>query len=284
MKNRASFQFNNNTSVRFDLDSFALPVALTTKKRNTIYTNYLSHLKGTKRKLLPEASPIPTHGYTYAARWGTWIFTADSTGIYVADENLLNFAVVDQTINPWQLCVANNRLFAIGMNRRRLIYSVNLQTNWTPATVLTGVIHIPESYGLCWDIVFYRNNLLVICENGLLTVNKSLVLNHLSDDSTILMSNINDNPISFWESDWFSLGYATDTQTLREVFLKTNKPLTLVVESNMTRRTISVKAANSVQKIKTNLRGDQFKISLIILVDNFAISNLSAVVQYGKRG
>ena len=48
MVNPASCRFTNYRSVRFNLDNFALPVVVT-KKKNTIYTNYLEGLKGTKQ-------------------------------------------------------------------------------------------------------------------------------------------------------------------------------------------------------------------------------------------
>lgn len=283
MKSPESFQFNNNTSVRFNLESFALPV-VTTRKKNSIYTAYLSRLKGTKGKLLPKDPPVNTHGYDYAAYWHNWVFCADETGIYVADPNILDFKVVSQLLNPHKLCVANDRLFAIAMNRKRIIYSENLATEWVPDKLLVGAVFIPDSYGLCLDIVLYHNNLLAICENGLLTINKSLTLTHVSEDSQILIDNLPQGVVPFWESAWFSLGYATDTQNLREIFLRTSTALVLVVESNRIKRTIRVKAANKVQKIKINLLGDQFKIALLLPTEGCCVSDLSAVVQYGKRG
>lgn len=102
--------------------------------------------------------------------------------------------------------------------------------------------------------------LLVICENGLLTINRNFVVQHLDDDSEVLKANLIGGTGNYWESDWFSLGYAIETQTLREIFLKTNTNLILTVTSNRTQCHISVKAADQIQKIKVNLNGNQFKL------------------------
>lgn len=283
MKSPELFRFNNNTSVRFNVASFALPVA-TTRKKNSIYAALTSQVKGTNGKLLPADPPVETHGYKYAAYWNNSVFCADETGIYVADKNILQFEIVSQLVNPHKLCVANDRLFAISLNRKRVIYSQKLTDEWVKNNMLVGAVFIPDSYGLCLDIVLYHNNLLAICENGLLTINKSLALTHIADDSQILIDNLTQSIVPFWESAWFTLGYATDTQSLREVFLKTNTSLILLVESNRMKRTIRVKAAKRVQKVKTNLPGDQFKLTLVLPSGDFCIADLSAVVQYGKRG
>jgi len=70
-------------------------------------------------------------------------------------------------------------------------------------------------------------------------------------------------------------------------FLKTNTNLILTVSSNRTQRNIQVKAANKVQKIRVNINGDQFKLALWLpdeSTDNVVVSDLSAIVAYGKRG
>lgn len=278
-----SSQFTNQHSVRFNLHSFALPVTVN-KKKNTIYTHYLAGLKGTTQKLLPPDAPAPTYGYQHAARWSHYVFTADEHGLYYADLDVLQFKTISQTVAPQQLGVANDRLFLVSLDRKRLIYSVKLNTEWTTDKFLTAAIFLPENYGLCVSIRPYRQNLLVICENGLLLVNKNLTLVHLAEDSENLKANLAAVG-SQWQSDWFSLGYATDTQNLREVLLSTDVPLRLVVESNRTKRTIMVPAATGVQKIKIHLNGDQFKISLQILgtPTNFCVSDLAAVIVYGKK-
>ena len=142
-------------------------------------------------------------------------------------------------------------------------------------------------YGLCWDIRYYRGKLLAICENGLFTINRNFVLEHLSDDSDVLKANLVGTNNCRWESDWFSLGYATNTQTLREVFLKTNVDLVLTVLSNRTQRNVLIRASDNVQKIKINLNGDQFKLALTLSNtsgSDVAVSDLSAIVAYGKKG
>jgi hypothetical protein len=88
---------------------------------------------------------------------------------------------------------------------------------------------------------------------------------------------------SYWESDWFSLGYATDTQTLREVFLKTNANVVLTVITNRLQRSIPIKAADEIQKIKINSNGDQFKLRLSLSDNSGVITDLAAVIGYGKK-
>ncbi|MCQ2382002.1 MAG: hypothetical protein MJ054_01720, partial [Clostridia bacterium] len=169
-------------------------------------------------------------------------------------------------------------------SQERIVYSVDLKTEWSPSNFLEGYIYLPVNYGRCLDIRYYRGKLLVVCENGLLTINRNFVLQHLDDDSEILKSNLEKDDGRYWESGWFSLGYATDTQTLCEIFLKTNANLILTATSNRTQRNIPVKAASNIQKIKINLNGDQFKLRLSLPDSNVVVSDLAAVVGYGKRG
>lgn len=284
MAARTLYQFNNTHSVRFNLDSFALPVAVT-KKKNSIYADYISGLLGTKRKLLPEPTPIDKHGYAYAATWNSILFVADSDGVYYSSDDGVNFySGHSGYISPRGMLVLNDRLFLISGDRLRIVYSVPLSGGWQENKLLYEGIHLPTAYGKCQHIAVYRNKLLVVCEHGLLTIDKHINLQHLSDDSEALKASLVAGDQPSWVSDWFSLGYATDTQNLREVFLKTNVPLTLVVESNRTQRTIQVAANLQVQKIRINLNGDQFKIGLYPNSANCDISDLSAVIVYGKRG
>ncbi len=286
MVNPASCQFANYRSVRFNLDNFALPVVVT-KKKNTIYTNYLAGLKGTKHQLLSLGEPQPTYGYDHAVQWSNWIFASNNEGVFAARIYSLDlvFQPVEQAVFPKKLAVVNNRLFMISENRKRIVYSVDLRGTWANGSFLDNAIQLPVSYGLCLDIRYYRGKLLVICEDGLLTVNRSFVLEHLADDCELLKANLDSGDQCYWESDWFSLGYATNTQTLREIFLKTNVGLILTVTSNRTQRDIRVKAADKVQKIKINLNGDQFKLALTPSTNsNVLVSDFAAVVAYGKRG
>lgn len=284
MVNPASCQFANYRSVRFNLDNFALPVVVK-KKKNTMYTNYLIGLKGTKNQLTTLGEPEPMYGFTHVARWGHFIFASDAQrGLYYSSDIVIDFKPLARGVSPQQLAVANNRLFLISENRERIVYSLDLASNWDEnSNFLEGYIYTPANYGLCLDIRYYRGKLLVICENGLLTINRKFVLEHLDDDSETLKANLAASNEHYWESDWFSLGYATDTQTLREIFLHTNADLVLTVTSNRTQRNICLKAANKIQKIKINLSGDQFKLRLSLPDSGAVVSDLAAVVGYGKR-
>ena len=284
MVNPVSCQFTNYHSVRFNLDNFALPV-VGTKKKNTIYTSFLEGLKGTSKLSLDE--PQQTYGYDHAVIWNRYIFASNSDGLFYANKYQKVFEPLDQLVIPTKLAVVNDRLFLLSVDRDRITYSVDLMGDWKNSTFLEDAIFLPAEYGICLDMRYYRGKLLVVCENGLLTINRSFVLEHLSDDSEVLKANLGENSCYRWESDWFSLGYATNTQTMREVFLKTNVSLTLTATSNRTHRSIQVKPGDKVQKIKINLNGDQFKLSLLLSAENatdICVSDLSAVVTYGKRG
>lgn len=285
MVNPASCQFTNYRSVRFNLDNFALPV-VGTKKKNTIYTSYLEGLKGTSQLSLQK--PQETYGYEHAVIWSLYIFASNQDGLFYANKYKKEFEPLEQLVSPTKLAVVNDRLFMLGADRDRITYSVDLMGEWSNAQILEDAIFLPAEYGQCLDMRSYRGNkLLVICENGLLTVSRNFVLEHLADDSELLKANLGESSCCRWESDWFSLGYATDTQTLREVFLKTNVSLTLTAISNRTQRKILVKPADKVQKIKINLNGDQFKLALVLPTENtsdISVADLSAIVTYGKRG
>ncbi|MCM1404096.1 MAG: hypothetical protein NC133_01110 [Prevotella sp.] len=284
MVNPASCQFANYRSVRFNLDNFALPVVVT-KKKNTIYTNYLVGLKGTKHQLLSLGEPVPTYGYDHVAEWNTYIFASNNEGLYYANRYRLQFEPLNEAVYPKQLLVAFNRLLMISENQKRIFYSVAMDGTWGNGTFMDNAIYVPDNYGLCLEMRHYQGKVLLICEEGLLTINRHLVLEHLADDSEMLKANRVSSNQCLWESDWFSLGYATDTQTLREIFLKTNVSLTLTVTSNRTQRNIPITGANQVQKIKINLNGDQFKLALSMSnTSDLAVSDFAAVVTYGKRG
>lgn len=284
MVNPALCRFTNYRSVRFNLDSFALPVAVS-KKKNTIYTNQLEGLKGTNQLTLVE--PKTTYGYKNAVVWGPFIFASNDEGLFYANKYKKEFKILDQNVFPPAIEVVNNRLFLVGLDRDRITYSVDLMGEWGEGTFLESALYLPAIHGACLDIRYYRGKLLVICENGLFTMNRNFALEHLTDDSEVLKASLENSGACYWGSDWFSLGYATNTQTLREVFLKTNVNLILTVTSNRTQRNIQVKAADKVQKIRVNLNGDQFKLGLWFpdaSTDEVVVSDLSAIVAYGKRG
>ena len=281
MAKQESLKFNNNRSVRFGLDSFAIPVNKSTPKKNTMYAALLSGMAGTKNKLSVPAA-VNNYGYTMTTKWRDWTFAANSNGIYAANETMI-FQLVSNTIYPTKLLVAADRLFAIIPSGQKLFHTVDLKGAWTPANAVSGVIYSPDGYGKMVDIGLYRGNLLVVCENGLWVVDRKLNVKHLTDDSGTVIANMTQGPERIWESDWFSLGYATDTQTLREVFLKTNVPIKMSVLSNRTSKTITVKPSGTIRKNKINLRGDQFKIRIQVPAGSFEISNLSAVIGFGTK-
>jgi hypothetical protein len=273
-------KFVNCRSVKFNLDSFALPINKTVPKKNTIYSAVLSNLVGAKDKLSPKPA-VNNYGYDITAKWRNWTFAANSNGIFAANDTL-SFQTVSNYIFPIKLLAANDRMFAIDANGKCAFHTVDLTKTWTASGAIGGSVYIPDGYGKCVDLALYHNNLLLVCENGLLKVEKNLNVKHLTDDSGVPAANLTNSEERVWGSGWFSLGYATDTQVLREVFLKTDILIELSAVSNHAVKTVTVPPSEKVQKIKTNLRGDQFKIRIIVPAGDFAISNLSAVVSYGK--
>jgi len=147
MVNPALCQFNNYRSVRFNLDNFALPV-VGTKKKNTIYTNYLEGLKGTQQLTLKQ--PQPTYGYDHAVQWGFYIFASNDEGLFFANKYKKEFEPLDQLVFPRQIAVSNDRLFLLGLDRDRITYSVDLMGEWANGTFLEDAVFIPADYGLCF--------------------------------------------------------------------------------------------------------------------------------------
>ena len=56
--------------------------------------------------------------------------------------------------------------------------------------------------------------------------------------------------------------------------------------SNKVEKIVNIAADGKIQKIRVNLRGDIFKLRIVVpaTVSNFTVSNVSAVISYGKRG
>jgi hypothetical protein len=274
--------FDNYRSVKFNLDAFALPVNKVSRKKNVIYTAILSDLAGTKNKLFSKPV-VNKYGYDTITWWRTYVFAANQSGIYVADQTL-NFTAATNQVFPTKLFTAGDRVFGIDGYGKTVIYTIDLTVpSWTPPDVIEGSFFIPDGYGKVLDLGLYRGDLLLICENALCIADKRLNIKYLTDDSGVLAANLSNSDVRFWESDWFSLGYATDTQYLREVFIKTDTAIYITVLSNRTNKKTAVKPDINVQKIKINLRGDVFKIRITVPDGAFTVSDLSAVVGFGRR-
>ena len=116
------------------------------------------------------------------------------------------------------------------------------------------------------------------------------VWNEFSDSLAVLTENgtfiyqiakPNDNAEQMvWESDWFSLGYATTKQYVRRVLIKTATEIDLVISSTRGRQTIKVWPGSEIQTINLNFKGDAFKVGIIAEGADVDISSLSVTVGF----
>jgi hypothetical protein len=279
-----NIKFVNKKSVRFRLHSFSVPINLLTQKKNTIYTKDLHNLLGDDNKL----TQVPVknnYGFTMSALWYNYVFTGNDSGIYISNESL-QFQIVTYLFFPVDMIIKNDRLWTINSYGNDVYYSVDLSLGgFVPSTLMEGTIYLPAEYGKCKGLSSYKDKLLLICEKALLTVGRDLKVKFLTANCGAILNNLLwTGETKEWGSDWFGLGYATDTQRLKEVFVKTNCDISLKIISNQTQKTITVTASSEIQKIKTNLRGDMFKILLTVPNStNIEVSDISAVISYGRQ-
>jgi hypothetical protein len=166
-------------------------------------------------------------------------------------------------------------------------HTADLTGDWTAGSVMADMLYVPAEFGKCVDLSAYKDELLLVCEKALATVDKNLNIKYLTNDNEALLNYFSGGSGTerIWESAFFGLGYATDTQRLREVFIKTDTALSLFVISNKIEKIMNIKPSGSIQKIKTNLRGDMFKLKIVVPTDafNFTIANVSAVITFGMK-
>lgn len=84
----------------------------------------------------------------------------------------------------------------------------------------------------------------------------------------------------FWESDWFSLGYATIKQYIRRVLVKTSGSIDLVVMNTRSSRKIKIKGSSEIQAINLNFKGDAFKVKIVANGGDNQVSDLSIAVGF----
>ncbi|MDR0384408.1 MAG: hypothetical protein LBH47_03750 [Christensenellaceae bacterium] len=279
-------KFVNVHSVKFNTESFAL-VPITGKKKNIIHTEKLHNLEGGKYSL--------RRAKNFAVKWKNATFVFQSNNVYINNQNA---AAVDGTIS--QIIVVKNRLFVISTVGTKVWYSMDLEiymnkvANGENVSLIEdkNVVWIQNIYGKCIRLNNYQDNLMVICQNGLFVINEDLKMKILNADEEKIVKNAALQTVQkIWESDWFGLGYAVDTQYLRDVFLEFesltgNKlQMTVIVISNkVADNIVTAYTSPEMQTIRVNMRGDQFKIKIIIDTDeDFEVSNLSAIIEFGKR-
>jgi hypothetical protein len=283
-------KFKNIHSVKFNVYSFALPVNENIRKKNTIFTDKIENLKGGKYSLMPNEPEANNYGYSMIAKWQDsyhkYVFGLNGNGIFYATDTSTNFMQIFSHSNLAKIIVVGNRLFTIPANSNYLRYTTDLETN---VAFEPERIYIPADYGNCLDLRLYRGKLLLVCGNGLLILDENLKIKHLTDNNEIIIKNLDNVDEKIWESNWFSLGYATNTQILQDVFLSftgSGVNVTLDVSSNkVATKTVPVqsKVTETIQRLRLNLRGNQFKLKITVNGnENFVISNLSAVIKYGS--
>jgi hypothetical protein len=275
--------FNNSRSVRFGVDSFAVPI-IKPKTKNTIYTEQIQNLNGAKHTL-SRAESVYNYGFVCSGRWRNYTFGGSTSGIFVSDESL-DFVRITNYFFPKKMYVKNNRMFTINSGGTMVYHTVDLTGSWNKDTVMQGMLYIPNEFGKCVELSAYKNDLLLVCEKALAAIDKNLSIKYLTNDNEILLNHLSGGgEEQVWESAFFGLGYATDTQHLREVFIKTDTALSLFVISNKIEKIMKIKPGGGIQKIKTNLRGDMFKLRIVVpsSINYFTIENVSAVITYGTK-
>jgi|GEM_PF-3148398 len=83
-----------------------------------------------------------------------------------------------------------------------------------------------------------------------------------------------------WESDWFTLGYATIRQFLRRILIKTKTDIDLVVSNTRTSRKIRVTGGCAIQTINVSFKGDAFRVKIVCDSEDADISSLSVVLGF----
>jgi hypothetical protein len=86
-----------------------------------------------------------------------------------------------------------------------------------------------------------------------------------------------------WESDFFALTYAANSQFLRAILIQTKTPLEIFVINNRgAQQRISLGGSDEIQRTNLNFRGELFKIKIIATGTGVDISSLSAVIAFGS--
>lgn len=87
-----------------------------------------------------------------------------------------------------------------------------------------------------------------------------------------------------WESEPFGLSYAANRQWLKQLLIKTNCNLRVTLTATSTGRvqTLDIQPDTELQQFNINLRGDMFTIKLETEDQDIQVSDLSAVVAFGR--
>lgn len=83
-----------------------------------------------------------------------------------------------------------------------------------------------------------------------------------------------------WESEDFCLTYASGSQYIRQVLVKTATPIDIVVTSNRAEQRVKVVGAPDAQKINLNTKGELFRIRIEAAGTDVNVSSLSVVVGF----
>ena len=83
-----------------------------------------------------------------------------------------------------------------------------------------------------------------------------------------------------WESEDFALTYASGSQYIRQVLIKTAADIDVVLSSNRGAQVIRVKGSPDTQKINLNFKGETFRVKLLSNEEDAEISSLGVVVGF----
>lgn len=84
-----------------------------------------------------------------------------------------------------------------------------------------------------------------------------------------------------WQSDWFSLSYASGKQYVKQILIKTIEPITVEIQNTINTQRIAVFGNPDVQKFNLNFKGEVFKISITAQNGKANITDLAVNVGFG---
>jgi len=86
-----------------------------------------------------------------------------------------------------------------------------------------------------------------------------------------------------WQSGEFQLGYGAGRQFMKQIRIRTNAPLTIIASTESRDQRIEVSAAEGIQRINTNLKGETFRIRIETNERNVEITDIAAVIGFAVK-